>query len=114
MREAPSRSLMEAVWAQGGRIQAYDPEAARECRRLYGQRPDLTLADDRYQALEGADALVVCTEWKEFRVVDAAEITTRLRRPLVIDGRNLYDPSVLRRAGIAYFAVGRGDSVLTS
>ena len=111
MREAPSRALMEAVWAQGGRIQAYDPEAARECRRLYGQRPDLTLADDRYQALEGADALVICTEWKEFRVVDAAEITARLRRPLVIDGRNLYDPPVLRRAGIAYFAVGRGDSV---
>ena len=111
MREAPSRSLMEAVWAQGGRIQAYDPEAAQECRRLYGQRPDLTLADDRYQALEGADALVICTEWKEFRVVDAAEIKARLHRPLVIDGRNLYDPPALQRAGIAYFAVGRGDSV---
>jgi len=112
MREAPSRALMEAVWARGGRVQAYDPEAREECRRLYGNRNDLTLANDRYQALEGADALVICTEWKEFRVVDANEITARLSRPLVIDGRNLYDPPVLRRAGIAYFAVGRGDSVL--
>lgn len=112
MREAPSRALIEAVWAAGGRVRAYDPEASQECLRLYGHRGDLNLTTDRYQALEGADALVICTEWKEFRVVDAAEIKTRLRRPLVIDGRNLYDPLMLRRAGIAYFAVGRGDSVL--
>ena len=114
MREAPSRALIEAVWAAGGRVRAYDPEASQECLRLYGDRGDLDLTADRYQALEGADALVICTEWKEFRVVDAAEIKARLRRPLVIDGRNLYDPLMLQRAGIAYFAVGRGDSVLTS
>ncbi|GAA5134487.1 UDP-glucose dehydrogenase family protein [Alloalcanivorax gelatiniphagus] len=111
MREAPSRALMEAVWSAGGRVRAYDPEAAEECRRLYGERQDLTLVDQRYQALEGADALVICTEWKEFRVADFATIKKTLALPIVVDGRNLYEPAAVRQAGLLYYAVGRGESV---
>ena len=113
MREAPSRTLMEAVWAAGGGIQAYDPEARDECRRLYGDRNDLTLAEHRMDALDGADALVICTEWKEFRVADFKAIGDALRTPVMVDGRNIYEPDSVRAAGLLYFGVGRGDSVLT-
>ncbi|MBF5052755.1 UDP-glucose 6-dehydrogenase [Alcanivorax venustensis ISO4] len=113
MREAPSRTLMEAVWAAGGHIQAYDPEARDECRRLYGDRNDLTLAEHRVDALDGADALVICTEWKEFRVADFKAIRDALRTPVMVDGRNIYEPDSVRAAGLLYFGVGRGDSVLT-
>ncbi|MBM7333629.1 MAG: UDP-glucose/GDP-mannose dehydrogenase family protein [Alcanivorax sp.] len=111
MREAPSRALMEAVWNAGGRVRAYDPEASAECRRIYGERDDLTLVDQRYQALEGADALVICTEWKEFRVADFATIKKALNLPIMVDGRNLYEPGTVRQAGLLYYAVGRGESV---
>ena len=113
MREAPSRTLMEAVWAAGGGIQAYDPEARDECRRLYGDRNDLTLAEHRMDALDGADALVICTEWKEFRVADFKAIRDALGTPVMVDGRNIYEPDSVRAAGLLYFGVGRGDSVLT-
>jgi len=107
MREAPSRALMEALWAAGARVQAFDPEAMRECRRIYGERDDLMLAGDRIQAVKGADALVICTEWKEFRTVDFAWLAEQLTNKLVVDGRNLYAPSALREAGLNYLAVGR-------
>ena len=109
MREAPSRVLMEAVWAAGGKIRAYDPEASRECRRIYGDREDLDIVANRYQALEGADALVICTEWKEFRVADFATIKKLLSTPILVDGRNLYEPKVAREAGLLYYAIGRGE-----
>ena len=111
MREAPSRSLMEAIWAAGGSVRAYDPEAANECVHLYGDIETLTLVERRMDALDGADALVICTEWKEFRVVDFSAIKSALRTPVVVDGRNIYEPDVVREAGLLYFAVGRGDSV---
>ena len=111
MREAPSRTLMEAVWAAGGGIQAYDPEARDECRRLYGDRKDLVLAEHRMDALDGADALVICTEWKEFRVVDFEAIKAALHTPVIVDGRNIYEPSAVNAAGLLYFGVGRGDGV---
>ena len=111
MREAPSRTLMEAVWAAGGRIQAYDPEARDECRRLYGDRQGLILAEHRMEALDGADALVICTEWKEFRVSDFKAIKAALRTPVIVDGRNIYEPSTVNAAGLLYFGVGRGDGV---
>ena len=111
MREAPSRILMEAVWAAGGAIRAYDPEAREECRRLYGENEKLVLAERRMEALKDADALVICTEWKEFRVVDFDAIRSALRVPVIIDGRNLYEPDAARDAGLLYFAVGRGRSV---
>ncbi|MDN3555248.1 UDP-glucose dehydrogenase family protein [Halomonas maura] len=113
MRDAPSRTLMEAVWDAGGRVQAFDPEAMSECRRLYGERDDLTLVADRIQAVKGADALVICTEWKEFRSVDFAWLKANLTTPVVVDGRNLYDPQIVKRAGLLYFGVGRGDSLQT-
>jgi len=111
MREAPSRALIEAVWAAGGGIQAYDPEARDECRRLYGDREGLTLAEHRMEALDGADALVICTEWKEFRVADFEAIKSALNTPVIVDGRNIYEPSVVNAAGLLYFGVGRGDMV---
>ncbi|WP_280541667.1 UDP-glucose/GDP-mannose dehydrogenase family protein [Chromohalobacter sp. 11-W] len=111
MREAPSRALMESLWAAGARVQAFDPEAMDECRRIYGQRDDLALVENREQAVEGADALVICTEWKAFRSIDFAWLKETLRMPVVIDGRNLFDPQAVKRAGLLYFAVGRGDSL---
>ena len=108
MREAPSRVLMEALWAAGARVQAYDPEAQAECRRIYGQRDDLLLFDDPYAVLENADALAICTEWRAFRSPDFDEIKSRLRQPAIFDGRNLYDPARLKRAGIQYYCIGRG------
>ncbi|MCJ8288004.1 UDP-glucose/GDP-mannose dehydrogenase family protein [Halomonas sp.] len=111
MRDAPSRTLMEALWEAGARVQAYDPEAMGETRRIYGERDDLMLAGDRIQAVKGADALVICTEWKEFRSLDFPWLKDQLSMPVVVDGRNLYDPESVRQAGLMYYAVGRGDSL---
>ena len=107
MREAPSRTLMEALWQAGAKVQAYDPEAIAECRRIYGERDDLMLAGDRIQAVKGADALVICTEWKEFRSVDFDWLASQLTGKVVIDGRNLYTPSAVEEAGLRYIGVGR-------
>ena len=111
MREAPSRTLMEALWQAGARVQAFDPEAGDQCRRLYGERDDLDIVDTRDAALEGADALVVCTEWKEFHIVDPSVLKAKLKVPVLIDGRNIYDPSIFSDAGILYYGVGRGASI---
>ncbi|OHV11994.1 UDP-glucose dehydrogenase family protein [Kushneria phosphatilytica] len=111
MREAPSRTLMEALWSAGARVQAYDPEAMHECRRLYGERADLSLVADRVQAVQGADALVIVTEWKEFRTLDFEWLKAQLSMPVLVDGRNLYDPETVRQAGLMYYAVGRGESL---
>ncbi len=112
MRDAPSRTLMEALWAAGAKVQAFDPEAMKECRRIYGERDDLVLVADRIQSVKGADALVICTEWKEFRTVDFAWLKQQLAMPVVIDGRNLYEPTTVKQAGLLYYAVGRGDSLM--
>ncbi len=111
MREAPSRTLMEALWAAGARVRAYDPAAMGEARRLYGERPDLVLCRDPYEALEGADALAVVTEWRVFRSPDWEAVRARLRQPVVFDGRNLYDPRTLARAGFVHHAIGRPQRV---
>ncbi|WP_251976403.1 UDP-glucose dehydrogenase family protein [Salinicola avicenniae] len=111
MREAPSRALMEALWQAGARVRAYDPEAMEECRRLYGERDDLALMETRDDAVDGADALVICTEWKSFRTVDFSALAKALTTPVIVDGRNLFDPAQVRTAGLLYFAVGRGDSL---
>lgn len=107
MREAPARTLMEALWAAGARVRAYDPAAMEEARRLYGRRSDLELADDPYRAAEGADALALVTEWRIFRSPDFARLKTLLRAPVLFDGRNVYDPAVVRRHGFIYHGVGR-------
>jgi UDPglucose 6-dehydrogenase len=111
MREAPSRVLMEALWNAGAKIRAFDPEAMAEARRHYGERPDLLLASSPQEAAAGADALAICTEWKQFRVADFAWLKAKLLNPVVVDGRNLYDPERLREHGLLYYAIGRGDSI---
>ncbi|MFM5880756.1 UDP-glucose/GDP-mannose dehydrogenase family protein [Aeromonas sanarellii] len=111
MREAPSRVLMDAIWAAGGRVQAYDPEAMKEAQHLYGLRDDLTLCGTQEAALKGADALLICTEWQQFRAPDFELIQRTLKQAVIIDGRNLYDPARLRQRGFTYYAIGRGDSL---
>jgi UDPglucose 6-dehydrogenase len=109
MREAPSRILLESVWESGGRIRAYDPKAAEETHRIYGDRPELVLCDSAEEALTGADVLAVVTEWREFRSPDFSRIKRELKHPVIFDGRNIYNPEQMRDAGFAYFAIGRGD-----
>jgi UDPglucose 6-dehydrogenase len=109
MREASSRVLMEALWGAGARVQAFDPEAMHECRRIYGERDDLVYCEDQESTLQGADALVVVTEWQVFRSPDFEEIRQVLSQPVIFDGRNIYDPRLLKGAGFSYYAIGRGD-----
>lgn len=107
MREAPSRPLLAAIWAAGGRVQAFDPKAMERARQIYGQRPDLLLCPTQESALEGADALLICTEWQSFRIPDFARMKSLLASPVIIDGRNLYDPVRLHLQGFCYYAIGR-------
>jgi len=107
MREAPSRVLMEALWAAGAKVRAFDPEATHEAQRIYGERSDLALCDSPEAALEGADALVIVTEWQVFRSPDFELIKRQLKQPVIFDGRNLYDPAQLAREGFTYYAIGR-------
>ena len=109
MREAPSRTLMDALWSAGATVRAYDPVAMPEARRIYGERADLVLADSAEQALAGADALAILTEWQEFRSPDFDGIREALHSPAIFDGRNLYDPALVRSFGLRYFAIGRGE-----
>ncbi|MDX1799378.1 MAG: UDP-glucose/GDP-mannose dehydrogenase family protein [Marinobacter sp.] len=108
MREASSRALMEDLWRAGARVQAFDPEAMEEAQRLYGDESGLQLCGTKEQALKGADVLVICTEWKEFRSPDFDGVVAALREPVIFDGRNLYDPEILDRHGLIYYAIGRG------
>ncbi|MGB6103252.1 MAG: UDP-glucose/GDP-mannose dehydrogenase family protein [Pusillimonas sp.] len=107
MREAPSRVLMEALWKAGARVQAYDPEAMDEAHRLYGMRDDIALCDTKEAVLDGADALVIVTDWQPFKAPDFDYIKERLARPVVFDGRNLFEPARLERRGIVYYSIGR-------
>ncbi|PZN28529.1 MAG: UDP-glucose 6-dehydrogenase [Proteobacteria bacterium] len=113
MREAPSRTLMEALWKAGAKVRAYDPVAGQEALRLYGDRTDFYLAQSSMEALQGADALAIVTEWQEFRSPDFDQIKAELKHPVIFDGRNLYDPALMRQYGLKYFGIGRGDSVVT-
>jgi UDPglucose 6-dehydrogenase len=107
MREAPSRALIEALWAAGARVQAFDPVAMDEARRIYGPRDDLVLGSNKYAVLEGADALVICTEWQQFRAPDFDEMSIRLVSKVLVDGRNLYDAPGLTSSGWKYEGIGR-------
>ncbi len=108
MREAASRVLLESLWAAGAHVRAFDPVAMPECRRIYGERADLVLCSNSAETLHGADALVIVTEWREFRSPDFDQIKAALRAPVIFDGRNLYDPAHMARAGFSYYAIGRG------
>ena len=107
MRDAPSRTLIADLFAAGATVTAYDPVAMNETRRIYGDDPRLDYAENPMGALANADALVIATEWKEFRSPDFEAIKQTLKNPVIFDGRNLYDPKFVRGAGIEYFAVGR-------
>lgn len=111
MREASSRVLMEALWDAGATVRAYDPVAMDEARRRYPNRAELHLCERAEQALDGADALAIVTEWREFNSPDFDLIRAKLRDPVIFDGRNIYDPGELERRGIRYFGIGRGESV---
>ncbi|MBN8739660.1 MAG: UDP-glucose 6-dehydrogenase [Lysobacterales bacterium 69-70] len=111
MREAPSRRLLEQLWRAGARVRAYDPEARGEARHIFGERDDLVLCEQPLQALDGADALIVVTEWKAFRSPDFRQLAARLTHKVVFDGRNIYDPAGVEAAGLAYYGIGRGRSV---
>jgi UDPglucose 6-dehydrogenase len=110
MREAPSRTLMESLWAAGAKVQAYDPVALEEAERLYPGRKDLVLAKSAHEALAGADVLAIVTEWQEFRSPDFEIIRSSLKHPVVFDGRNLYDPKFVRQFGLTYYGIGRGQA----
>lgn len=107
MRAAPSRILIEALWQAGAKVQAFDPVAMDEASRIYGSRNDFILSPDKYAALVGADALVICTEWQQFRIPDFSEMADRMRGQVIVDGRNLYHPNKLHDDGWTYISVGR-------
>lgn len=108
MREAPSRALLERLWASGAIVRAYDPIAMAQARRLYGERSDLALCESAREAVDGADALAIVTEHPEFRSPDFGALRRLLREPVIFDGRNLYDPAQLLSSGWHYYAIGRG------
>ena len=114
MREAPSRVLMEKLWAAGAKVRAYDPVAMPETRRIYGERADLLLCENAKVTLQGADGLAVVTEWQEFRSPDFDYMRDTLKQAVIFDGRNLYEPAMVARYGFKYFAIGRGDSVTST
>jgi UDPglucose 6-dehydrogenase len=110
MRDAPSRVLLEALWAAGANVRAFDPEAMQQTRQLYPHESKLMLMGTPESALSGADALIICTEWQQFKAPDFNLIQQRLNAPVIFDGRNLYDAERLARAGFLYFPIGRGES----
>jgi UDPglucose 6-dehydrogenase len=107
MREAPSRVIIDDLLARGATVCAYDPVAIHEAQRAIGERSGLSYGEGPMQALEGADALLIVTEWKEFRSPDFDAIRTALKQPLIIDGRNMYPPALPRAAGLDYQSIGR-------
>lgn len=107
MREAPSRVIMEGLWDRGAKVTAFDPVAQEETARLYPGRQDLVLVSDPYEALDDADALVIVTEWKLFRSPDFARMAERMRDRVIFDGRNIFQPDVVREHGFSYYGIGR-------
>jgi UDPglucose 6-dehydrogenase len=113
MREASSRRLLAQLWEAGATVRAYDPEAMDETRRIFGERDDLVLCESAQDAVQGCDALIVITEWKQFRSPDFTRLAKTLHDRVVFDGRNLYEPAEVEAAGLAYYGIGRGRSVRT-
>ncbi|MGH1471533.1 MAG: UDP-glucose dehydrogenase family protein [Cellvibrionaceae bacterium] len=107
IRAAPARVIMELLWENGASVNAYDPEAMRECQKHYGTRDDLNLMGTKEAALKNADGLIIATEWQEFRALDYEALLDNLNNPIIFDGRNLYEPSRVESKGITYYSVGR-------
>jgi UDPglucose 6-dehydrogenase len=110
MREAPSRRIIELLVEAGARIRAYDPVASAEAKRIFEAQgcTEVLLCKNAYEAAEGADALLIATEWQEFRSPDFDRLKQILKAPVIFDGRNLYDPAMVGRFGFTYYAIGRG------
>jgi UDPglucose 6-dehydrogenase len=102
--------LLESLWAAGASVRAFDPEAMQETQHLYPNEEKLMLMGTPESVLSGADALIICTEWQQFKAPDFELIQQRLKAPVIFDGRNLYDAERLSRKGFKYFPIGRGDS----
>src|SRR3546814_177765 len=111
MRAASSRRLLQQLWDAGAKVRAFDPEAMKETRRIFGERSDLVLCESAEETLRDADALAVITEWKQFRSPDFDELKQQLADAAVFDGRNLYEPDDVEAAGLAYYGIGRGRSI---
>ena len=109
MRGAASRVLMKYLWKIGAKVRAYDPAANQVCEQMYGDRDDLTICDSAEEALIDSDALVILTEWQEFRSPNFTHIKSTLKDPVIVDGRNLYSPEQMKEMGITYYAIGRGE-----
>jgi UDPglucose 6-dehydrogenase len=107
MRDAPSRVLMEALWQAGAKVQAYDPVAMDETKKIYGERSDLKLMDSPEAAVKNTDGLLLVTEWRVFQSPDFDEMLRLMKSPIVFDGRNIYDPTALRDKGFTYYGIGR-------
>ncbi|MBK5968151.1 MULTISPECIES: UDP-glucose dehydrogenase family protein [Thiorhodovibrio] len=107
MREASSRRLMEHLWNAGARVRAFDPVAIDEARRIYGERADLELVEDQMAALHGTEALVIVTEWNQFRSPDLAAVRDQLGHRVIFDGRNMFDPLQVANTGLTYVSIGR-------
>jgi UDPglucose 6-dehydrogenase len=114
MREAPSRTLIELLLKGGARVQAYDPVSTAEAQRIYAGVTGVTLAKNAYEAAQGADALAIVTEWQEFRSPDFERLRSLLKTPVIFDGRNLYDPAMVSRFGLTYYAIGRGKPLVAA
>jgi UDPglucose 6-dehydrogenase len=113
MREAPSRAIVEALWELGAKVRVYDPIAMHEFSRTYGERADLVYCKTPMEAAVGADALMVVTEWKEFRSPDFTKLKGSLKNAIVFDGRNMYDPKQMQNHGYEYYGIGRGATLAT-
>ncbi len=114
MREAPSRTVIDMLLKAGARIRAYDPVASEEAAKVYADRTEVALCKSAYEAVEGADALAIVTEWQEFRSPDFDRLKQILKAPVIFDGRNLYDPAMVGRFGFTYYAIGRGKSLASA
>lgn len=107
MREAPSRVIMEGLWQRGASVVAHDPVAAQEAKHLYPNQVGFDLVDDNYDALEKADGLIIVTEWKSFRSLDFERMKNMMKQKVIFDGRNIFEPEVIKNAGFAYYGIGR-------
>lgn len=107
MREAPARAIVAELFARGATVAAYDPVAMHEAQRVFGDDARLTYVDQPMAALDDADALLIVTEWKEFRSPDFDAIKTKLKEPVIFDGRNMFSPALPRQAGLEYHGIGR-------
>jgi len=114
MREAPARALIDLLLKAGACVRAYDPVAGAEAQRIYAGTEGFALARNAYEAVQGADALAIVTEWQEFRSPDFERLRELLKSPLIFDGRNLYDPAMVARFGLTYYAIGRGKPLLAA